>query len=440
MVHEASADAYDSTWRLTADWYLFDGSAADHANSGTNAHDSLRFRWMMQEAPNRVMRLHLNGATANVSKTVMTGVRLHCAGPTPTGEGYASFTSYEGSVASGGAKPPPKLIVEYETPDTARSAGNLSAGVVPARTTWGIYNQPGGPSTYKTLVGKKPAVYQQFSRWIDPDPVWQTFNPYGFFDEIRAEGGVPMWSWEPTDGTAPDRHNVAAYSLQNIAAGNFDAYIDDWAADCAAWGDPIILKFAWEMNHGGFNWCPPKHSSTPADYIAMWQHVHGRFQAQGATNAKWFFCFNVDFTGAPVRARQCYPGDAYVDYIGFDSYNWGNDALGHSWAGWDIIGGEPYDEAQAIAPTKRIIVGEGGCSQSNAPGGESKEKWRRDLYGTYARSRTPNIICYTWFSEDYGVFGEPDWRVNPSANALDAFKEMASHRDFQGSIVGGLPL
>lgn len=65
---------------------------------------------------------------------------------------------------------------------------------------------------------------------------------------------------------------------------------------------------------------------TPADYIAAYRHVESIFDQQGAKNIIWTWqmtanAFRVKATD-PRAAANYYPGDAWVDNVGADAYNW----------------------------------------------------------------------------------------------------------------------
>ena len=36
----------------------------------------------------------------------------------------------------------------------------------------------------------------------------------------------------------------SAYDLNRIADGSFDAYIDTWATEAAAWGHPVLIRLS----------------------------------------------------------------------------------------------------------------------------------------------------------------------------------------------------
>lgn len=67
---------------------------------------------------------------------------------------------------------------------------------------------------------------------------------------------------------------------------------------------------------------------SPADFIAAWRHLVSTYRAAGVRNARYVWtmtgpAFGESTGGGRTRADQYYPGDAYVDDIAGDTYNWG---------------------------------------------------------------------------------------------------------------------
>ena len=58
----------------------------------------------------------------------------------------------------------------------------------------------------------------------------------------------------------------------------------------------------------------------------------------------WVFCPNVDSVPGDAwnQWSNYYPGDAYVDWMGFDGYNWGTVQTGSSWRTFASIAGTIY--------------------------------------------------------------------------------------------------
>ena len=74
-------------------------------------------------------------------------------------------------------------------------------------------------------------------------------------------GVTPFIWWQPTDPANPASSRYAGY--QNIIKGKHDAYIRDWARAAKAFGRPVVVRFAHEMNGNWFPWSIGNHGNTP---------------------------------------------------------------------------------------------------------------------------------------------------------------------------------
>ena len=148
-----------------------------------------------------------------------------------------------------------------------------------------------------------------------------------FLEAARARGCVPSVTLDPKDYA--DRDTVFQRTfLARIAAGKFDAELSGWARALRDFGQPVLLRFAHEMNG---DWYPYGNGGDadsngspdgPEPYIRAWRYVHDRFRAEGALNPIWVFCPNgEDFPNREWnRPFRYYPGDAFVDLIAVDAY------------------------------------------------------------------------------------------------------------------------
>jgi beta-mannanase len=175
------------------------------------------------------------------------------------------------------------------------------------------------------------------------------------------------------------------------------------------------------MNGSWFNWGVGNNGTTAADYVAMWRHVHDIFTSVGATNATWVWCPNIDPAGRLANLADVYPGDAYVDWTCLDGYN-GN----VPWTSFRDLFSATYDRVTAIAPSKPMIVGEVGSTES----GGSKAQWLSDMFAALP-ARFPTIHGLLWFDKyERGPGGYTDWPVESSAASSAAFAAAISSPAF----------
>src|SRR5204863_9267554 len=58
----------------------------------------------------------------------------------------------------------------------------------------------------------------------------------------------------------------------------------------------------------------------PTTFIAAWRRTVDLFKAVGADNLSWVWCPGQSYYGE--SSYKSYPGDAYVDWVCSDGYNW----------------------------------------------------------------------------------------------------------------------
>jgi beta-mannanase len=103
----------------------------------------------------------------------------------------------------------------------------------------------------------------------------------------------------------------------NIAAGKYDtSVLDPEAARLKAYGKPIFLTFDPEMD-GRFRLGIAGNTS---QYVAAFRHIHDRMVADGAKNVIWVWTV-TGYQAHDADFKLLYPGNAYVDWIGWDPYN-----------------------------------------------------------------------------------------------------------------------
>ncbi len=235
------------------------------------------------------------------------------------------------------------------------------------------------------------------------------------FDTVRQHGVIPMLDWSSANeghGTDPNFTDAA------VAHGSQDGYITAFAREVKAWGHPLFLRFDWEMNSNLFNWgvnynhdgdTPAVNS--PAEFVAMWRHVHDIFTRVGATNVTWVWCPNIG-TDNTVPLNSVYPGDDYVDWTCLDGYN-GADP---KWTSFADLFRSSYDQiAGSIASSKPMIIGETATTEA----GGSKAQWITDMLNSRS---FPKIAGILWFDRDEaGPGGRTDWPIESSKASQAAF-------------------
>jgi hypothetical protein len=223
---------------------------------------------------------------------------------------------------------------------------------------------------------------------------------------VAARGSVPEITWEPWDATQgtdqPD------FRLRTITDGSHDQLVRRWARQIAAYGRPVRLRFAQEMNARAYPWAEAANGNRRGDYVKAWRHVHAIFAQEGATNVTWVWAP----VAGNVRAEQ-YPGDAQVDVVGISGFNGGTKLWGRRWRSFADAFGPSLDALHALAPIKPMELSE----VSSVEAGGSKAAWIQGLFDEIRRR--PYIRSVVWFD----LRKEADWRITSSGSARRAFAD-----------------
>lgn len=256
---------------------------------------------------------------------------------------------------------------------------------------WGAYvgDQTTDAATFENLVGHQMNMQVVFVGWGASNPFPAQYAP-----TVRDVGKTLVVFWEQTGTT-----------LDNITAGNSDTYISQFAATAQSYGGPIILAPFAEMNGNWDSWGGTVGTNTPAKVIAAWQHVHNLFA--GVTNVK--FAWDVNSTSVPNTTANAitayYPGDAYVDYVAVDGFNFGS-----PWQTFDQVFGSALATLKNYGKPVYIL------SMASAPGTQ-KAAWITDAFSVQVPLHS-EVVGWVWFNQ----LKEKNWRVNSDANSLVAFK------------------
>ena len=238
---------------------------------------------------------------------------------------------------------------------------------------------------------------------------------------IWTMGSVPVVTWEPwlsvfDSGRHPhlplreqrDRGGLAA-----VARGDYDFYVDRWAADAARWGRPMFIRFAHEMNDPyRYPWGP--QNNTKEDFIAAWHHVVDRFARAGAGNVIWVWSPHVAYEWWTLY----YPGSDVVDWVATTVLNYGPIAQWSRWWTFDEIFGIKYAELAALG--KPLMIAELGSLRV----GGDRAQWYRDAL-TDLPTRHPAVKAVLLFhaSGDQTVtLQKVDWSFRGDEDVADAVR------------------
>jgi len=267
---------------------------------------------------------------------------------------------------------------------------------------------------FEQQAAKTPAMIMWYQDWA------QEF-PRADAQAVSERGAVPHIVWEPWYWG--DKEKV---KLKDITSGKWDAYIRSWAKAVREFGQPLFLRVGHEFNIEGYPWGIVNNDKDPGIYIKAYRHVVDIFRAEKAGNVKWVWApMNYSFPNEPWNDwEKAYPGNDYVDWVGFDGYNWGKS---QSWSDWQVfkyLFRDQVRKARNLWPGKPIMIAEFASTEQ----GGDKAAWIKEIPG-YLKTSMRDIDAIVWFD----VKKETDWRINSSDRSLAAFKAIMKDPLFAGS-------
>ena len=282
-----------------------------------------------------------------------------------------------------------------------------SCGVLLGASTEKVGTQTWDQSVteHETAIGRKADVLHNYH-------LWNTAFPDAAESARIADGQKLLVSW------IGNRQDGSRVSWASIAAGAEDAVIDAEARNIAAAGVPVYVNFQNEPESSiGL-------SGTAAEYAAAWRHIHDRFAAVGTTNAVWTLIFmGVMSDNKQAEVKALYPGDDYVDYIGWDPYNWGS-CRGETWKSFSGTVKPFYDWLTANGMgNKPFLLGEYGTVEdpNNA---SAKADWFTGATNSLAAGEFPILKVVSYFDHPAPP-ASCDWRLETSQQSVDSYKTFA---------------
>ncbi|MGY1833877.1 glycoside hydrolase family 26 protein [Blastococcus sp. SYSU DS0510] len=263
---------------------------------------------------------------------------------------------------------------------------------------------------FAASTGTWPEVFDVFEQWSRDRPMDRALA-----EAVLARGARLSITWEPWNPDAP-RADQQAYSLESIANGEHDRYIDMFGDSIRDLPTTVTIRLMHEMNGNWYPWGVGANGNEVGQFVLAWRHVHDRFAALGVANVEWLWAPNALYTGSAPLA-PLYPGDSYVDAVGISNYNWGehsHDGFGTSWRTF----GSLFDASIAALRSltdRPLWITEVGSSDR----GGSKADWLAAMMGEVVRR--PEVVGVVWFDHvDQGT--GVDWRIEPDPAAAAAWR------------------
>jgi len=385
-------------------------------------HTRVRFRVVERLAGKAVARV-TRGVVLRNKDWVRLSARLRAA---------ADNSSLDLSIVVRDQTPGRRVVVDdvrvRKSSDGIKSGGSsvastgdcrLDAILVPScGVLWGMYTtqaspQEGWAAPFRDVESAMGRRFDVVKRYHD----WSNSGGNGRFpDQYEQDLGktgerILYFSWVSNTWS---RGTVARW--RDIAAGKYDeSVIKPQAQRLKAWGKPVFIDFDHEMDG-----VTRSGNGTPAEYVAAYRHIVDVMEAAGVTNVVWAWV-PTGYLGNAEKIRASYPGDRYVDWLGYDPYNF---YTCHN-SGWEtpyqsMAGYYHWLEANGF-DDKPIMLGEYGTAHPTSDPGRASE-WYQQMPA--ALSKLPRIkAAVQW---DSGKSGVCDFRISKQPTALSGYSRAAT--------------
>jgi glycosyl hydrolase family 26 len=168
-------------------------------------------------------------------------------------------------------------------------------------------------------------------------------------------------------------------------------------------------------------------SGQGADFIAAWRRVITVFRQQGVSNADYLwimtgYSFKVQDRR---RAVDWYPGDAYIDYMGADAYNWYTCRPGtnNKWTSLESLLNPMRLFAQGKA-IKGLMVPEYASTEDPARA-TRKAQWFTDARALFKKPGWEGFKAILYYNKS-SKYPNCRWFVDSSQASLNAFQGLAN--------------
>ena len=250
---------------------------------------------------------------------------------------------------------------------------------------------------------------------------WEEDFPTSYYTWMAETDHTPMLSLKPR------RNNGTRIQWAALAAASPGSSLYN---EIVAWAQKFKdfeVPFYFTLHHE-----PETTGSIPfgtdSDFKDAWRNVVDIFRAQGVDNAEflwittaWAYQLNpTDRRYAP----KWYPGDAWVDAIGADAYNWYN-CLNANNTNWRTLQNviESFRQWGATHPDKPLMLPEWGSAEDPA-NPSRKGQWIAQAQQLFKQSGYEQFTAVVYFHSEHNA--QCQWWADSSPAALSAFTTMGA--------------
>lgn len=251
------------------------------------------------------------------------------------------------------------------------------------------------------------SIYQQWG----PQSINQF--PAGLLYKIRKAGSIPMITWEPYSHSFPEFKNDKGLSadwrvFEAILKGRFDNYLTAYAAKIKDYGEPVMIRFAHEMDNPSYPWSFYGGGNTPEEFIHAHQYVVKFFNKMGATNVTW-----VWNPWEEDNLEKYYPGDDFVDWIGVTNLNYGLANSNGKWVSFEDLY-KPFHDL-IVKYKKPVMLSEFGSTNF----GGDRGAWMKDAFEKIKEHYKEIRSVVFFYSDEDKNWGVTKWRPENGAKIID---------------------
>ncbi len=266
----------------------------------------------------------------------------------------------------------------------------------------GAGQTPEGFKDYYDSIGtNKPVMYMAYRNLNRADtPDW--------FAKLKAElEKYPQTFLIPQIGLGMNRSgkNPKHYA-DRVAAGEFDAQLDQFCAGLKDLGRPAFIRIGFEFN-GQWN------GYEPESYKAAFRYVTGKIRKAGLENVATVWCLGG---AGSMDYMPFYPGDDVVDWWAVDLFSAG------------IMSKKGIQEFMAASLEHRrpVMIGESSPKGMRiAEGSKVWDEWFIPYFQFIRRHENVKAFCY--INQDWEATGMwkgwGDSRLSQDAETLKKFQE-----------------
>jgi hypothetical protein len=240
------------------------------------------------------------GAAAALSLTLVGGAAV------------AEGSSPAGAAPIGSTMP---TSAAHRAHDGANTCHKNRIDVPSCGVLWGMFTplpHVHGVSPYRVFeraVGRRFDIIKQYKDWKRGITFPNTTDVSNSGHGKR----ILDFSWNAVDYGARGKR----ISYASIASGAWDkSVILPEARQMKAFHHKVFLDFDHEFDNRR-----QAGKGSPAQYAAAYRHIYRVFHRAGVRNVIWTWVSTGDVYHAH-QIKAAYPGAKYVDWIGYDPYNW----------------------------------------------------------------------------------------------------------------------